>query len=103
MARLATWVANNVWARHNSSRNIALAVERFLTESSPPDSFVLNLGSGRGRLIPTIVNLDVIEAPDVDIVASASDIPLPDGSVDRIISQELFEHLADDKGAFREC
>ncbi|MDE2079448.1 MAG: class I SAM-dependent methyltransferase [Patescibacteria group bacterium] len=60
---------------------------------------VLDIGGGgenryRGLYTcKTFVSLDVDAGSDVDIVASADDIPLPDGSKDAIISTQVLEHV----------
>jgi len=62
----------------------------------------LNIGSGPRKLGPDIVNMDIHSYKGVDIVADALSIPLPDGSVSRIVSDNVLEHVADPKLAVAE-
>ncbi len=50
----------------------------------------------------TFVNLDIQPGPDVDIVASADAIPLPDGSKDAILSTQMLEHVVFPEQCVRE-
>lgn len=52
----------------------------------------LNIGCG-GRRLPGYTGVDVIQRPAVDIIAPANKIPLPDGSVDEIMSIHCVEHI----------
>ena len=47
-------------------------------------------------------NLDIIWGPGIHIVGPAEAIPLPDNSVDLVISQETLEHVADPVKAIAE-
>ena len=99
---IRTWVVSNIYATHNRQEKVRRPLQKFL-EKSGADDLVLNIGSGGSRLAPNVRNLDITEGPNVDIVASALDIPLPDRSVDRVVSQEVFEHLSDDRLGLSEC
>jgi SAM-dependent methyltransferase len=91
-----------------------------------PDHVVVDLGAGRGgfledsvdyrrelrRLqgkVARVIGLDVDDAvlanPAVDeahVVAAGAPFPLPDGSVDIVVSDFTFEHVADPGGLSRE-
>ena len=54
---------------------------------------MLNIGSGITRIHPKILNLEINSGHNVDIVASADNIPLQHSSVDLVVSQEVLEHV----------
>lgn len=60
---------------------------------------VLDVGGGeRNRykhlfIYKTFTCLDISAGPEVDIVASADNIPLPDNSKDSIVSTQMLEHV----------
>jgi SAM-dependent methyltransferase len=90
-----------VYADHNRSPNVRHAIARALA-AMPADGFGLNVGAGKTRIDPRVRNLDIVEGPNIDYVARAEAIPLPDASVDLIITQETLEHVADPFAAMRE-
>jgi SAM-dependent methyltransferase len=57
--------------------------------------FVLNVGGGPVRESEHEITLNVRPFHNVDIVADAHNIPLPDNSVDAIFSLAVLEHVAD--------
>lgn len=65
------------------------------------ESLRLDLGGGKDPL-PGHVNVDLRELPEVDIVASADDLPFDDGSVDRIHANSLIPHIHDLNQAMEE-
>ena len=52
----------------------------------------LDIGGGKNPE-PNHINVDVRETPEVDIVAPAGDLPIPDGTVSRIYANSLIPHL----------
>lgn len=52
----------------------------------------LNIGCGNKRL-PGYVGVDVVAREACDLVAPADSIPLPDASVDEVLSVHLVEHV----------
>lgn len=60
---------------------------------------VLNLGCG-GRLLDGAVNVDRVALPGVDVVwdLDVHPWPWPDGSVDRVAANHIFEHVDDPVG-----
>ena len=63
---------------------------------------ILNIGSGPRILGPDIINVDMYPYRGVDIVADVSTIPVADGSIARIISDNVLEHIADPRSAVSE-
>jgi SAM-dependent methyltransferase len=70
-----------------------------IPESEP----VLDLGSGNRRLKPGVVNLDVIAAPQVDVIADGHHLPFPDGVFRAIILQSVIEHVLEPPQMLAEC
>lgn len=68
---------------------------KILYQLLPPQSLVVDIGSGSKRLRPNIVNVDIYPWPEVDVIADAHNLPFADGSVDGIIYSWVIEHLAD--------
>lgn len=62
----------------------------------------INLGSGPRIIGPEVVNVDIHPYPGVSIVADAAAVPLPDGSVARIISDNVLEHVTEPIAAVEE-
>ena len=58
-------------------------------------SKVIDVGSGPERLGREFINVDVFPFPEVDIVASATELPFRDNSIDGAVSESVFEHVSD--------
>jgi SAM-dependent methyltransferase/uncharacterized protein YbaR (Trm112 family) len=56
---------------------------------------VIDVGSGPERLGKEFINVDIFPFPEVDIVASATELPFSDNSIDGAVSESLIEHVAD--------
>ena len=69
-----------------------LSGKKFL-EKYPRLGKTLNLGSGARVVGKGIINVDIHAYPGVEIVADACVVPLPNGSVARIISDNVLEHV----------
>jgi SAM-dependent methyltransferase len=63
----------------------------------------LNLGCGSDRL-DGFVNVDIAALPEVDVVHDLDVLPWPwkDGSVQQILAQDVFEHVANPIGFMTE-
>lgn len=83
-----------VYADHNRSGAVRRALAAALA-AMPADGFGLNVGAGHTRIDPRMRNLDIFAGPNIDYVGRAEAIPLPDASVDLVITQEVLEHVAD--------
>lgn len=68
----------------------------------PTTGKILNLGSGPRRIGPHVVNIDISSYQGVDLVADVCSVPLPSGSVDRIISDNVLEHVREAEMAVSE-
>src|SRR5687768_12064782 len=69
-----------------------LSAKKFL-KKYPRDGKTLNIGSGPRRIGPGVINIDVYPFEGVDIVADVLKIPFAEGSVSRIISDNVLEHV----------
>jgi SAM-dependent methyltransferase len=92
----------HVYADHNDSTIVKKKLSEILKRQDE-NAKIINIGSGNSRIDKRIINIDVQDGPQVDIVADAKDIKLPDNSVDLIISQETFEHIRKKNIALNEC
>ncbi len=73
---------------------------------STPGGLVLEIGSGGGfyrEIRPDVVSLDLRAGADVDVKASALEIPLRSGSVSTIVMLNVLHHLPDPRAFFREA
>ncbi len=61
----------------------------------PDHPILLDVGSGPERFGEEFINIDVYPFPEVDVVADASALPFPTGTVDGLVSESLLEHVAD--------
>jgi SAM-dependent methyltransferase len=67
---------------------------------------VLDYGAGikpLDQLCTRAVNLDVFHYRNIDVVSSYPTLPFKDGIFELVVSQAVFEHLADPRRAAREC
>ena len=67
---------------------------------------VLELGSGAGflkELLPEVITSEVFEMPEVELIADACDLPLPDNSLDAIVMTDVFHHIPDVRCFFLEA
>ncbi len=100
-SRLRSAFVGLVYADHNRSPAVRRAIGAALA-ALPADGVGLNVGAGRTRIDPRVRNLDIFEGPNIDYVGRAEAIPLPDASVDLVITQEVLEHVADPFKAMQE-
>lgn len=78
-----------------------LSAMRFL-DKYPMQGKTLNLGSGPRIIRADVLNVDIFPYAGVAIVADALNVPLADGSVARIISDNVLEHVSDPQSAVKE-
>jgi SAM-dependent methyltransferase len=99
---LHAWTVRRIYARHNHAAAVRTAVAEALGELDRARGWGLDLGSGGSRLHPRLLRLDIDRSGHPDCMGSAESLPFADSSLRVIISQEVFEHLADPWGAIRE-
>jgi len=64
---------------------------------------VIDVGSGNQRLGESVVNVDLMPYPNVDVVTEADQLPFADESVDVLISIAMIEHVLDPAAVLSEC
>lgn len=99
--RLRERFVGRIYATHNRSATVEKALASVLARLSNGERG-LNVGAGKTRLHPRLVNLDVSPGPNVDCCASAEAIPFADSSFAIVVSQETLEHVQDPWLAVRE-
>ena len=70
--------------------------------SLPGDAVIVNVGGGRRRYGPNVINVDVEPLPEVDLVGVAERLPVADASCDAAILQAVLEHVRDARLTFLE-
>jgi SAM-dependent methyltransferase len=91
----------SVWATHNNSPQIRKTLKDRLSQLEQ-GSRGLNVGSGSTVLHPRLVNIDILPAPGVHVLATSEQLPFPDGVFDLVMSQEVLEHVRDPFESMRE-
>jgi SAM-dependent methyltransferase len=82
---------------------LGLSPQAFLRKYAAPDLLTVNLGSGTDVFSEMpVANVDAFPYETVDIVADLRRLPFKDGSVDRVISCSVLEHVAKPEEAFAE-
>lgn len=76
--------------------------KRKLRNSLPPESLAIDVGSGNTRIVESVINIDLMPYPNVDIVAEAGRIPFINDSVDLVFSIAVLEHVRDPEAAISE-
>ena len=83
-------ISSDLIATHPEHKHWDLLINR-----NGESTKILNVGSGSTRLDKKVTNLDVFPFPNVDIVADAHSIPLPDNSYDSVWIEAVLEHVKD--------
>lgn len=69
-----------------------ISAKKFV-RSLPKDKVIINVGSGERKLGERVISLDLYNFIGVTLVASASNLPLQDNSVDAVVCDSLLEHV----------
>lgn len=74
---------------------------------------ILDVGSGlskgpgswlwKDQPIKFVTRVDIVEGPNVDLVADATDLPLPNNEFDAVVLQSVVEHVQDTEALISEC
>jgi SAM-dependent methyltransferase len=74
---------------------------------------ILDIGSGltkgpgswlwRNQPKDNITRVDIVDGPNIDVVADATDLPFANNSYDSVILQSVVEHVEDKKALLDEC
>jgi SAM-dependent methyltransferase len=81
------------YARQNRTHAVGDLIQKTISDLKD-GSVMVSFGSGNERIASSIINLDVFDGPNVDIVGDGSCLPFRQETVDLVIAQEVFEHLA---------
>lgn len=68
----------------------------------PTDGVTVDLGSGPSRVAAEVINVDLFAYPYVDVVADVTKLPFKDKSIERIICDNVLEHISEPEEALRE-
>lgn len=68
----------------------------------PSRGKIINLGSGPHIISPEIINVDITPYDGVSIVSDISTLPFEDGTISRIICDNVLEHTREPEKAVRE-
>ena len=68
----------------------------------PSNGTIVDLGSGPSRVSKEVITVDLFSYPAVDVVANVTRLPFKDGSIERIISDNVLEHIAEPQQALHE-
>lgn len=59
----------------------------------PKGARIINIGSGIKVIREGVINVDLVQHPNVSVVADVHQLPFETGSVDAVIAEMLLEHL----------
>ena len=54
---------------------------------------VLDLGAGRRRRAPNVINLEIEPTPEIDLIGDGHFLPFKDNTFDAVISEAVLEHV----------
>jgi len=78
-----------------------LSINTFLKQY-PTKGKILNIGSGPRIINSDIINVDIYKYVGVKIIIDGETVPLESGTVSRIISETVLEHVSNPHGAVKE-
>lgn len=88
------------WRQKSGLRVVYNDYYRRLLEKVPAGGKILEIGAGSGHSQDAfrgrdVTRLDILDAPWIDLVADAHDIPIDSGSFDAIVMVDVLHHLQD--------
>lgn len=92
MEKLKYFFIKKIYADHNSSKSVKETLD-WLIQQMPANGNGLNIGAGHTKLDNRIKNMEIEAGENIDYVGRIENIPLPEKSMDLIISQEVLEHV----------
>ena len=93
-SRLQKWIVDHVYASQRQSPQVEACLQELLGGLGTSE-WGLNLGAGDTQLHERVLNLDIHDAPHMNIINEGTELPFADNSLDLVISQEVLEHIAD--------
>lgn len=64
-----------------------------LLQQLPRDAKILDLGAGRHRRAPNVINLDIEPTPEIDLIGDGHFLPFKENTFDAVISEAVLEHV----------
>ena len=101
MERIKYWFVKQIYADHNKDQRVLKQLNRLVAEL-PEGGKGLNIGAGKTRIDPRILNMEIEAGPGIDVHGSVEQIPLEDDGFDLVICQEVLEHVEDPNKGMRE-
>jgi SAM-dependent methyltransferase len=90
---LGSFIVEHIYGRQNKTRAVKRIVGEAVARLRAGD-YGLNFGAGKLRYAETVLNLDLIHGPYVDIVSAGSlQIPFKTNALSLVICQEVLEHV----------
>lgn len=101
LSELRRWFVGHVYADHNRTDAVRRALGGCL-ERLGPGEVGLNVGAGRTRAHPALINYDLIPGDVIDCVGRAERLPFADDAFALVVTQETLEHVRDPFTSVRE-
>lgn len=101
MEKIKYFFVKKIYADHNSSKSVKETLD-WLIQQMPTNGTGLNIGAGHTKLDNRIKNMEIEAGENIDYVGRVESIPLPEKSMDLIISQEVLEHVENPWDAMHE-
>ena len=93
-AKRPKWWRHLLYPRPTTEGHQRRRLREFVA-AMPPSATIVDLGSSLKRLSASILCLDLIPTPGVDLVGDLHRIPLQDDALDAIICTGVLEHIED--------
>ena len=93
-AKRPKWWRHLLYPRPTTEGHQRRRLREFVA-SMPQSATIVDLGSSLRRLSPSILCLDLIPTPGVDLVGDLHRIPLRDDALDAIVCTGVLEHVED--------
>jgi LSD1 subclass zinc finger protein len=80
-----------VWVRPKDHAKVVAFIESIEKRGG----LILNLGGGNTDYGPNVLNVDLYPGKYVDLIASGTQLPFPDGAFDGVTTMAVLEHVPD--------
>lgn len=67
------------------------------------DGCIVNIGSGTRSIGDGVINVDLVDYPNVSVIADIEELPFQDGSLDAVFSIAALEHTREPRHVVKEC
>jgi SAM-dependent methyltransferase len=95
-----------IWSQRPLTREVYRRYFHAMEAELAPGGRTMELGGGSGmarEFLPRVLVSDLVATPFVDLVASATRLPLRDGAADNLLMLDLLHHLPRPADLFREA